>query len=194
MSPEQNPQPAQAGDKVKQNALLKIVLLVVAVLAVIAATAFLILRDNKVTDAPAPIEPTAGVTLSLEPAQKTLKKDEPFTMELWLDTDGQDINAVKAIISYPQEAFEITGIDDEDSAFSLAAEGAGADGQIRISRGEANNVNGRHLVAKINAVPRLDSGTAAFTFTDDSVAVRASDNSDVLSQKLEASYTLEASE
>lgn len=119
-------------------------------------------------------------TLHLSPNSVSIGVGSTRSVQVRLNTGGEAVNAVSAVITYPSDKLDVASITYGGTAFGIAAEGSGGGGAIRISRGSLNAVSGNVNVATINFRGKA-KGTAIASFASGSAAPRASDSSDSLS-------------
>ncbi len=112
------------------------------------------------------------------PFSQTFEKDTTQTIEVRLDTQGQDVNALSSYITYPTDVLEVSSINST-ATFDIAAEETVDGNTIKISRGVITPVNGDVLVATITFKAK-DIGTGSLEFTSDSAVPNAVDNTDTL--------------
>lgn len=106
--------------------------------------------------------------LSTDPTSTIAQSGEITTLSVWVDTGGQQVNAVEAILTYPTDTFDFVSIDDTDSAFKIAAESSNNAGTITIARGQIGGISGKQLVGKINLKAKTGGGEGSVTFSDQS--------------------------
>lgn len=185
-----------------QNKKLIIVATIVVFLILLLAI-YSIVAKNKNSSAPPASTSTnqqlpndsndAEKTASLftEPAEIKVEGDQPISFSVWLDTGGQQVSAVKAIIEYPADQYDFIGIDEQGSALELGVEAKGGEGRISIARGQIGGVSGKQLVAKVNLRTKTNDGTGKLTFSDESQALTLSDNpQNILNKTSGASLTI----
>jgi hypothetical protein len=149
-----------------------------AVVAVVVVVGYFVLNSSAAID---------GAHLYLSPNNSTFAAGENVTMEVRLNTDGKNINAVQADLSYPQDMLEFVSVDAASSAFPIEAQLTGGNGSVKIARGNIAGVTGDVLVAKVtfktitSSAKGKKAGTAAkVVFSSTSTAVESEDNTDAL--------------
>ena len=115
--------------------------------------------------------------LYLSPQTASLNKNDTLTVEVRLNTEKEQINAVSADIVYPQDKLEV--ISSAGGDFPILAENSYGNGKVNMSEGAISPLSGDVLVARL-VFKALNNGTANINFTSGSHAVRASDSSDSL--------------
>lgn len=60
-----------------------------------------------------------AATLFMQPASGDLVVGDTFALEVRLDTEGEEINAVEAHVAIPRDAFEVIDVDNGGSVFTL---------------------------------------------------------------------------
>jgi hypothetical protein len=129
--------------------------------------------------------------LNIKPPQGDYKKNQIIEIEVRANTGGQAVNAVQADLSYPTNLLKFESIDTSGSAFSIKAEETGADGKVKIARGNIADVTGDVLVAKVKFKALGNAGTADIKVDDSSALVRSSDSSDILGEANGGKLTIE---
>lgn len=137
----------------------------------------------------------ATADLSLSPASQSLQKDQSFSVEIRLNTNGESINTVTANLSYSPDKLRAISVDTSGSFVTIWFENniATASGQIKLTGSVPTpGVSGSSLLfAKINFTT-LAEGTATVSFDTTSAVYRNSDNTDILGTKTGGSYTITA--
>ncbi|MCL4366614.1 hypothetical protein M1563_00355 [Patescibacteria group bacterium] len=118
-------------------------------------------------------------TLYLSPGSANVGVGGVISVQVRLNTAGEAVNAVSAVLTYPQDKVDVAWISYGSSAFSIAAEGSYGGGAIRISRGNINGVTGNVNVATIGFKGKA-LGKATVAFVGGSAAPRATDSTDSL--------------
>lgn len=135
----------------------------------------------------------ATADLSLSPSSQTLQKDQSFSVEIRVNTNGESINTVTANLSYSPDKLRAISVDTSGSFVTLWFENniATASGQIKLTGSvPAPGVSGSSLLfAKINFTT-LAEGTATVSFDTTSAVYRNSDNADILGTKTGGTYTI----
>ncbi len=128
----------------------------------------------------APTHALAGTaSLYLSPGSKTLTTGATLSVAIRLSTDD-NVNAVKAVLSYPADKLDFLSVSDSGSAFNIAAKTTGGGGSVQVDRGIIGTVTGDVLVATVNFRVSAGSGSGSVLFSGGSAAVRASDNANIL--------------
>ena len=115
-------------------------------------------------------------TLNLSPASGSVGLGGTISVRVNLNTAGEAVNGVTAILTYPADKLEVAGIS-YSGTFGIAAEGSYGGGAIRISRGNINTVSANVNLATITNRGK-PPGSATVSFVGGSAVPRASDSSD----------------
>jgi len=113
---------------------------------------------------------TTQATLKLTPDTGTYNVNDNFSVDIYVDTNSQNVDTVAAYLNYNSVNFQVVSIDTTGSLFTMQAENDYATpGVIKITRGIpapsfVNNSNG--FVAKINfkAVSSANPSSDNITF------------------------------
>lgn len=164
-------------DKKKPNMILFVIISIV-VLIIIGASFYILSSKNKKHNNVIPItnqtmnqsEEVADktATISTDPASVVVKNGEVTTLSVWVDTGGQQVNAVEVHMNYPADKFDFVGIDDTDSAFKLPVEASNSEGTISIARGQIGGLSGKQLIAKVNLKAKTTNSEGEVTISDKS--------------------------
>lgn len=127
-------------------------------------------------------------SLYLSPASGTVGLGGIISVRVNLNTAGEAVNGVSAILNYPADKLEVTGIS-YSGTFGIAAEGTSGGGAIRISRGNINQVSGNVNVATVSFRGKAP-GSATISFVGGSAVPRASDSSDSYTGGSGGTYTI----
>jgi hypothetical protein len=114
----------------------------------------------------------------------------PLSVQIWANTNGQNVNAVQANLTYPIDKLNFVNLDFTNSAFGLAVQGDGGNGQIRIARGNFTPVSGNLLVATINFTGANNRGKANVSFSTGTALISATDNTNILAGTYGGTYSL----
>jgi hypothetical protein len=123
----------------------------------------------------------ADATLYFSPATYTASLNQTFSIKIYINTGGNNANAVTADFTYPSSRLQVTGITTTSSVFSSEAEESySTPGTVNISRfvSGGGSYNGTGEVATIN-FRSTSSGTSTLAFTSDA-AVTDTDATNVL--------------
>jgi hypothetical protein len=172
----------------KKNNLVPVVIaLVVLILLAVVISAHG--KNNKSANKPSTGSSSStpnvvgNAKLYIKPANQDVAAGSTVTLEIWVDTGGDPVNAVQANLTYPTDKFDFNSIDAKGSAFEVQAMSTGGDGKINIARGHIGDVKGSALVAKVLLVAKTNSGAADVSFVSGSAVVRSSDHKDILKDK-----------
>lgn len=133
----------------------------------------------------------AASSLSLSPASGNFAAGSTMKVNVYLNTGGENINAVQANVSYPTDKLQFLSVSTGGSALTIFAEKYATGGVVRLAGGTPSpGFTGNKLIASISFKVLADTGTAALSFTGESAALRDSDNNNTLSGKSTGTYTL----
>ena len=138
----------------------------------------------------------SGPTLFITPASATVQKDSSFSVQVRLDTAGQQVDGVEAFLTYPADKLQYVAMSDSGSAFGLGFPSSGGGGNIAIRRtvnpDVSSTVSGDNLLVMTVSFKALaGTGTAAVNYTSQSrVTAPSAGTGSVLSNTLGGSYTL----
>jgi len=121
-------------------------------------------------------------TLYFLPASGTFVPGQTFSVTIMVDTKGENVNAIGAYFSYPQNELEVLGVDTTGSVMTLFAEQQGGGGKVDISGGKPTpGFSGIQKIASVSFRVKVSSGVATLTFDQSSAVLRDSDNQNILS-------------
>jgi len=109
--------------------------------------------------------------LSLSPSTKTVNVGDSFTVDVLVNTNGQNVLAVAAYLHYDPTKLEVVNIDTSNSIFNMGVEKAfdPSTGKIKIGRGKpspgVNTPSGN--VATINFRALAEASPTNVTFTSE---------------------------
>jgi hypothetical protein len=119
-------------------------------------------------------------TIYLNPSSAVIAPNGTVTVDVRENSGTTSVNAVQANFSYPTTLLTFVSMDTTTSAFSIAAEGSGSAGQVKIGRGTTTPVTGDQLVGKVTFQAGATGGAAAMAFTSGTSLVNSSTNQDIL--------------
>lgn len=132
-----------------------------------------------------------AVTLSLSPSSSTLRVGETLSLAVKLNTNGQAVNAVEAVVSYPSDRFEFVNVDSTGSAFTIEAPVSTSSGLITIPRGTTGSVNSSDaLVATVNLRATTTGRKIQVRLLETSQVLRTSDSLNILERRTNGQYTI----
>jgi hypothetical protein len=135
-----------------------------------------------------------NASLYVQPSSGTYTSGTTITVEVRVNTGGEDVNAVQADFSYSSSYLQYLSIDASGSAFAIDANSSGGSGNVSIARGNISNVNSASaLLAKVKFKALNNSGSATISFKDSSAIVRTSDSTDIMDASTGGNYTIKAS-
>lgn len=138
----------------------------------------------------------SGPTLFVAPASATVLKDSSFSVQVRLDTAGQQVDGVEAFLTYPADKLQYVSMSDSGSAFGLGFPSSGGSGNITIRRtvnpDNSPTVSGSDLLVMTVSFKALaGTGTAAVNYTSQSrVTAPSAGNESVLSNTTGGNYAL----
>lgn len=147
---------------------------------------------------------TNNATLSFSPDSGIYRVGGAFSVDILVNTHGQDVVVVAAYIDYNPSIFEVVSVDTSNSIFSMEAEKVidSINGIVKISRGSpspgVNTTNGK--VATINMKGLINSTPSSDNITFDFVAGATNESNvilddglgtDILSGVYNARFTLD---
>ncbi len=191
---QESPEPTQTSTVTSGPKSHKLIIIILAVilLSAVGAAIYYMTRPEPTTPAPAAVQ-SGSAALSVTPASETVQKGKTFTVTVWADTQDQSANAVQANLTYPADKLDFQSVDGSESTYEIQADSNGGGGTVTIARGQVGGVIGKHIVAKINFVAKVDTGTSEIKFADTSSIIRSTDNSNILGQTTGGNYIMEAS-
>lgn len=133
----------------------------------------------------------AATSFSFTPSSGTYSKDATVKVNVYANTNGENVNAVQANVSYPVDKLQFQSISTGGSALTIFAEKSASSGVVRIAGGTPSpGFSGNKFIASITFKVLEDTGAVALSFTGESAALRDSDNVNILSGKGTANFTL----
>ncbi|MCA9397710.1 hypothetical protein KC573_02675 [candidate division WWE3 bacterium] len=137
-----------------------------------------------------------AASLFQEPATQTLNVGDTFSVEIRVNTGGQDINTVAANLTYDNAALTPQSVDTSGSFVSIWFENniASSAGEVRLTGSVPSpGVNENNLLfARVNFIAD-QATTTQISFKDDSAVFRDSDNVDVLGESTGSVITVATS-
>ncbi|MFA6336692.1 MAG: hypothetical protein WCX23_01810 [Candidatus Paceibacterota bacterium] len=100
--------------------------------------------------------PAAAAELYFEPQNRTIQQCENFTVEVWLDTQGENINAVEASLLFSQGKIELADISQGGSLLDLwlvEPSFSNQTGEINFSGGIPNGFQGKGKILSLAFSP-----------------------------------------
>jgi hypothetical protein len=131
-----------------------------------------------------------SATMYVTPSSGTYSPNATIAVAVRINTQGEDVNAVQADLTYNASRLEFQSIDTSGTAFGIEAVNTGGSGTVNISRGSITDVNGDVLVATVNFKVLNNAGSATISFAGTSAIVRTSDQVDVSGTKTGANFTV----
>lgn len=147
---------------------------------------------------------TNNATLSLSPDTGTYRVGNNFSVDIFVNTRGQNVVVVAAFLNYSPSLFEVVSIDNSGSIFTTEAENIidNTNGKVKITRGiptpGVNTTNGKvttlNIRGKADALPSSDNFTFDFTAgstLESNVILNDGLGTDILSGVYNARFTLD---
>lgn len=108
-----------------------------------------------VFEGPPPV--ARGAALSFSPLNYSGEAGKAFSVDVFVDTAGQNVVALSAVIKYDDTLLGVTDIETENSVFPIEAERLNYSGTLQLSRGKvAPGFTGEQgLFARIHFTPKL---------------------------------------
>lgn len=107
----------------------------------------------------------ASATLNLTPATVNTGQGGVFSVGININTSGNPVNAVQAVLSYPTASLDFVSITTTD-VFGIGAEKKGGNGTVSIVRASTEAVTGTQLIASVKFKAKATTGSAKIAFTD----------------------------
>ena len=137
--------------------------------------------------------------LSLSPATKTVNVGETFSVDILVNTNGQNVVAVAAYLHYDTTKLEVVNINTSNSVFTMEAEKNvdPSTGKIKITLGKptpgVNTTRGNVATINFKAMAQASPANVTFVFTgfgasSDSGIYNESGGSDILSSVKSGAY------
>lgn len=123
----------------------------------------------------------AEATLFLTPSSGAIKMGESLSVTIMVNTQGENVNAVAAYLTYPEDKLDVTSIVTTDSALTFIAEKRAINGRIEVSGGlPTPGFSGTKKIAVITLRAKASSGLAELAVTSDSAVLTDVGNSNIL--------------
>lgn len=137
----------------------------------------------------------AGCVASMRvtPASGSYNPGNTVTVSIYVNSGGQNVNAVQADLNYSASYLQFQSINPAGSAFGIDASSSGGGGSVSIARGNISAISGSSLlVAQVN-FQVLAAGTATISFSGSSTVASSSTNQDILGSTTGGSYSVTSS-
>jgi len=135
-----------------------------------------------------------SATLFVSPSSSSVVAGNIFTVNIVVNTEGQNINTSDAVIQFPTDLLQVVSVSKGSSIFSLWVEDpnfSNTTGQISFNGGIANpGYLGNYGQLISITFKTKKSGTASLLFSDSSVRANDGLGTDVLTSKTGASFTI----
>ncbi|OGY25375.1 MAG: hypothetical protein A2Z11_00780 [Candidatus Woykebacteria bacterium RBG_16_43_9] len=115
----------------------------------------------------------AAGSIYLSPGGATIAQGSSFSVSVRVNTGGKSVDSVQANLSYQTDKLDFIGISYGGTEFEIQAESSGGSGSVRMGRGTLSAKSGDVLVGTITFSAKVNSGSAAVSFTSGTVAVKA---------------------
>lgn len=127
---------------------------------------------------------SGGSQLYIETSAASVKSGEEFEAVVRVNSDGQTINAVQALVAYPTDKLELVGrVDAQSSAFNIDVIAQENKGVVNILRGNYDPLLGSDLeLARLTFRAIADSGNVTLDVQDNSFVVTSANGSNILKQ------------
>lgn len=123
----------------------------------------------------------AAASLSLSPASGSYGQGQKFTVSINVNTGGDAVNAVEAVVTFPADKLKADYVSHSGSGFDIVAESTVGSGVVRISKGKMPpSVVGSRRVATVGFTA-LSQGSASVAITGESKVLREADSGNILS-------------
>ncbi len=148
-----------------------------------------------------PVKSGANAELFLSPATKTVNVGETFSVDVLVNTNGQNVVAVAAYLTYDVTKLQLIQIDSSNSVFTMQAEKTfdPQTGEIKIGLGKpnpgVNTANGNVATIDFKALAEASPTNVVFLMTspgasDDSGVYKANGAEDILGSVKNGAYTI----
>lgn len=135
----------------------------------------------------------SAATLFIAPPSAEVGAGDKLTLDIKIDSEGVGLNAAQAVIRFPNDILEATGLDKTGSAFSFWLEEpnfSNADGVISFIGGIPYGVTGGSIqVLKVTFTAK-GTGSGSFAVSDAAVAASDGSGTNILSKTVSASFTV----
>ena len=127
-----------------------------------------------------PLSAPQPPTVYLKPGSQAYSLGSTITLEVRENSGTTAVNAVQANFSYPTDKLTFVSIDATTSAFTTEAQSTGGNGQVALGRGIIGTLTGDQLIAKVTFTVNSVAGTASLPFTNGTMLINSSTNSNIL--------------
>ena len=146
---------------------------------------------------------TSQATLALSPVSGSYEVGDSFSVDIRVDTNGQDVVVVAAYLDYNNNHFRADSIDTGDSVFTTEAEKSieSSSGQIKITVGKptpgVNSSSAKVATVNFTAISEVTAGSDNISFDFSSGATNESNvilddgqGTDILSGVYNSSFSV----
>jgi hypothetical protein len=130
-------------------------------------------------------------TLYMSPATGTETVGSTFTVAIRENSNGDQVNAAQANITYPTSQLQFVSTSLSGSAFGITATNSGGSGTVSIGLGSTSAVTGDALIANVTFEVTA-AGSANVAFAGSSSVLSFTTNANVVSTMTGANLTLQA--
>lgn len=132
----------------------------------------------------------AAASFSLSPASGNFGQGQAFTVAVNVNTGGEAVNAVEAVLTFPADKLKANFISHSGSGFDINAESTVGSGVVRIAKGKLPpGVVGSRRVASVGFTA-LSGGTASIGVSGS--VLRESDSANILGGASGATFNIGA--
>lgn len=117
----------------------------------------------------------------LIPSKPSLVKNDKLTLDIFTISGDIKINAVEAHITYPAGKLALLEVNTDDSDFDIGIPEENNPGDLRISRGSSDGVDGKNLTASVAFLVQEPIQANEIQLSTDSVIMSADSNTNILS-------------
>lgn len=132
---------------------------------------------------------STAVNLYLKPSSISVNNGSQAVFEVRMNTQGKNVNAVNAEISYPVDKMQFVSIDATMSPLDFKLNEQGANGVIKIARGTTSYVTGDVLIGKVTMKATASRTKGQMTFLSQSAIVDAANATNILEQTFGSNIT-----
>lgn len=130
-----------------------------------------------------------SANMYLMPASGTYGKGDTISVAIHENSGSSSVNAAHVALTYSAKNLTFVSIGSS-SAFNINAPSSGGSGSVKIDRGALPAVSSDKVIATVIFKVTDTSGTANIDIASDSAVLSSSDNTNILTSRTGASYTL----
>ena len=139
---------------------------------------------------PEATQAAASAKLYLSPSSGSYKVGTSFTVSVRENSGTEPVNAVQADLSYPGSKLQFVSTSLSGSAFAISAGTSGGNGSVSIALGSTTARTGDQLIAKVTFKVLAGGTSGAVSFAGSSAVLSANTNTNIVSTKTGASFSL----